>query len=111
MECITAPTVLRGLGFIDRSLKSLSHFEKSACCAAPCRLVSCPQAIPGFKRPLTTLQQLRTARLRGSLPDSHQLNTLTSAASLFPPHSIPIDPRPPQTRAASFKRLYRTRPQ
>jgi len=90
-------------GAYGRSMKSISHFEKFACFAAPCRLVSCPQVTRGFTPLLTTPQHLRTARLRGSLPDSHQLNPLTSAAFLFCPHPIPIDPpRPPQTRAASF---------
>jgi hypothetical protein len=97
------PTSLSTHGAYRRSMKSISHFENFACFAAPCRLVSCPQVTRGFTPLRTTLQHLRTARLRGSLPDSHQLNAVTSAAFLFRPHSIPIaPPRPPQTRAAFF---------
>jgi len=95
------PTSLPTRDPYGRSMKSLSHFENFACCAAPRLLVSSPQATPGFTSLLTARKHLPTASFRGSLPDSHQLNPLTSAASLFRPHSIPIDPRPPQTRAAS----------
>jgi hypothetical protein len=49
-------------------MNSLSHSENFACFAAPCRLVSCPQASRGFPRLLTVLQHVKTAPLRGSLP-------------------------------------------
>ena len=64
------PTSLPAHGAYGRSMKSLSHFEKSACFAALRLLLSCPQATQGFTHLLTSLQHLRTA-LRGSLPDLH----------------------------------------
>ena len=107
-ERLTAahPTPLHTYHVYGCSLKSLSHFEIFACFAA-----ATPTCVLSPNHP-----QPHTARYEQSnhpaTTENCQIRRLASTHSSLPlppqphpspfPHSIPMDRRPPQTRAASF---------
>src|SRR5215472_19244492 len=89
------PTSLPTHGAHGRSMKSLSHFAKFPCFAAPRRLLSCPHATPGFTPLLTTLQHRQPPGCAARSP-IHTHSTLSPQ----PPHSSPtFNPHRPASAA------------